>query len=297
MHRLVFIKYLHRASLEQANEPEPMCAAALLTFHDSIELFLQLASELLNVGSKRVDFMEYFDYLASALGRPLAHREAMRRLNNARISLKHHGTMPAKRAIESFGSAVDDFLTSNTPLVFGKNFGEISLAALVANEDVRACLTRADSEIAQAQTTDALASIAEAFQRLLYAYDVRTQSKHELKRVGEELDRAVNSRYATGPGGKLADIVEKFFDEVALLRHGLDTRRLAVFRALTPHISIAMSGSVHVAWFQDASSATPAAMRFCYDFVVESALRIQQIHSIAEGLPLDRFFGSGFGAL
>jgi hypothetical protein len=38
--RLSFIRYLYTQAFEQANQPEPFCAASVLGFHDAIEMFL-----------------------------------------------------------------------------------------------------------------------------------------------------------------------------------------------------------------------------------------------------------------
>lgn len=37
--RLAFIRLLVQQGVEQAAKPEPMAAAAILTFHDAVELF------------------------------------------------------------------------------------------------------------------------------------------------------------------------------------------------------------------------------------------------------------------
>jgi len=43
--RLSFIKYLYQLAIDQSNQPSPQNSASILTFHDAIELFLQLSAE------------------------------------------------------------------------------------------------------------------------------------------------------------------------------------------------------------------------------------------------------------
>jgi hypothetical protein len=43
MKRLAFIRHLYDVGMEQSRQPEPMCAASIMTFHDCGELFLQLS--------------------------------------------------------------------------------------------------------------------------------------------------------------------------------------------------------------------------------------------------------------
>jgi hypothetical protein len=97
--RLAFIKYLFTIALDQSYLPEPAGAAAILTFHDAIELFNQLACEYLDIdtigkGSKQINFIEYWDLISLKLSQPLPQKESMNRLNKARVALKHHGNLP-----------------------------------------------------------------------------------------------------------------------------------------------------------------------------------------------------------
>ena len=48
--RLALIRYLYNSAVEESRKPEPIGSTSILMFHDSIELFLQLASEHLNAG-------------------------------------------------------------------------------------------------------------------------------------------------------------------------------------------------------------------------------------------------------
>ena len=53
-----------------------------------------------------LQFMQYFDLIDATLqptGQRLEQREGMRRLNSARVELKHNGTLPSTRAIDGFG--------------------------------------------------------------------------------------------------------------------------------------------------------------------------------------------------
>lgn len=89
LRRLVFIKYLYKLGIEQSLKSEPICCISILTFHDAVELFLQLTSEYLNVGKKIIHFMEYFTLISNKIeGKDLSQKESIRRLNTARVSLK-----------------------------------------------------------------------------------------------------------------------------------------------------------------------------------------------------------------
>jgi len=71
--RLAFIKYLHTVGIEQVGKPEPFCWTSVLTFHDAVELFLELPMEYLNSGRRLRDirFMQYWDELNPFINRIL----------------------------------------------------------------------------------------------------------------------------------------------------------------------------------------------------------------------------------
>lgn len=66
--RLAFIKYLYNMAVEQSMKPEPTCASSVLTFHDSIELFLEPASEHLDIGKKRSGVHEVLGTIETKIG-------------------------------------------------------------------------------------------------------------------------------------------------------------------------------------------------------------------------------------
>ena len=117
--RLAFIKYVYTLGIEQSYQPVPSSSVSLLLFHDSIELFLQLASEIFDVGKSKVEFMAYWDLLSKEISdETLPQKEAMRRLNKARVSLKHSGTRPSEIDIESFLFSSTSFFFFSVPLFF-----------------------------------------------------------------------------------------------------------------------------------------------------------------------------------
>jgi len=74
---------------------------------------------------------------------------------------------------------------------------------------------------------------------------------------------------------------------VTLLRHGVDTRRLTVFRALTPDVAISAAGNARGAWIGQSGNISGGAVHFCCDFVIDSALRIREVHDVTSELGLN----------
>jgi len=112
----------------------PLSVAAILTFHDAVELWLYLASEFLDADlGKRQDLMQYWEVLGQKLDRPLPGKQGMKRLNEARVTLKHYGVMPSTAEVRGFREATGSFLQEATSLVFRLSFTEVSAIDLVAD--------------------------------------------------------------------------------------------------------------------------------------------------------------------
>jgi len=50
MKKLAFIKYLFNHTISVSRQPEPLCIASILLFHDTVELFMHLSCEINDPG-------------------------------------------------------------------------------------------------------------------------------------------------------------------------------------------------------------------------------------------------------
>jgi hypothetical protein len=284
MQRLAFIRYLYTIAIEQSKQPEPLGAASILTFHDSIELFLQLASEHLNVGTKRPGFMDYWDLLEPILPTGgLAQKESMRRLNKSRVALKHHGTLPSKLDIEAFRASTTNFFEENTPLVFGIEFSSISMVNLVKCAEARSSLEEASKSIEEGMAEDALDKIAIAFAQLIDDYENRKRTRFGRSPFffGESLTfessfiMGIRDHKFAGFVDKVRDSLEAMQSAMKILSLGLDYRRYVKFRLLTPHLIKVPYGDYHISRGRQDEPRSIEECHFCYDFVIESAIHLQ----------------------
>lgn len=283
--RLGFIRYLYQLGVEQSFAPEPLSSASLLMFHDSAELFLELATEHLNSGANKLEFMKYFDAVEQELKTTLHQKETMRRMNKARVALKHHGTHPSKLDIEAFRVVTSNFFEENTPLIFGVAFADLSLALLVAYQPAQNALREADRLLATGAIGEALESISMAFAHLISVYD-----KDELSNFTLPYLRHLNREDFRGFTPDLRDYLEKIGrsverigQEVRMLRLGIDVRRYGAFSRIVPEAVVTMSGLVSALRMPVHNTMSKEQAAFCYAFVVESALKLQQ----RAGIPYD----------
>lgn len=289
--RLAFIKYLYKTAVEQSSQAEPLCSASILTFHDSIELFLQLSSEYKNSGASRPDFMDYFNILNDKIGQELSQKESIRRLNKSRVALKHHGTMPSKLDIESFRFASTNFFEENTPLIFDVDFGSISLIDLVSCDISKSTLMQADECIREGRFEDSIDKIGLAFNLLIDDYETRkrTISKHSPFFFGESLTFE-NSFFMQIKDHRFAQFVDKVKNSIEAMQQamkiislGIDFKRYSKFQQLIPNFTKLMSGNYSINRDPRRKPPTIEEIQYCYDFVIECALNLQDFDYDLEG--------------
>lgn len=288
--RLALIRYFYKEAVEQSQRPEPLCSTSILTFHDSIEFFLQLASEFLDIGRRQPSFIEYWEILASKLPRGFpTQKESMRRLNRARVALKHHGTSPSKLDIEAFRASATNFFEENTPPIFDIKFSKISLIELVQCEETKNNLKESKQLLEDNKIEDSLDKVAIAFAQLIDDYESRKKGRFGRSPFFFGQSLTFLSSFHMGIDrsqvGKLADFVDKIKESVEALQVAvkilslrIDYRRYVKFRLLTPHISRAVAGNYLISRGNWGERGLPSTVdvQFCIDFVIESAVILQE---------------------
>lgn len=289
--RLALIKYLYSVGIEQSQKPEPLCSISILTFHDAIELFLQLAAEHYNVKKSKgqISFMEYWTLLSPKIPKgELTQQIAMERLNKARVGLKHYGNLPSKIGIESFRASATNFFEENTHLIFKIDFSTISLVDLIQYEETKNCLKEAMVLLDKNNITKSLDKIAIAFSQLIYDY---CQSIRKTKHPSGIFEESIaipsnfhissdlqNSMKITKAlldfANKVKESLENINDVVKILVLGIDYKKYDKFRLLTP--TVHRSGFSGYSINRNVKIVDLNDVHFCIDFVIESAVILQE---------------------
>jgi hypothetical protein len=297
--RLAFIKYLYKVAIKQSQTPEPLCVASILTLHDAVELFIQLACEYLDVGKGKgeIRFLEYWGILASKLppGVP-THKESMEKLNRARVDLKHLGILPSKSQIEEFRAIVTNFFEENSLRIFGIKFSEVSLIDLVQSQEAKINLKEAMQLLEQNKVEESLDKVALAFEQLIDDYERRKidQFGRFPFFIGEDLTFLDSFSIGIDRSqlGKISDFIDKVKESVEALQKavkilslGIDYRKYVKFRLFTPRIYRTLDGTYHIQRIQYGSKGIPSVedAQFCIDFVIESAIALQEFDFSIEG--------------
>jgi hypothetical protein len=278
--RLSFIKYLFDTGVEQSNKPEPLCNVAMLSFHDSIELFLQLACEHQNIDTTKANFMDYFDKLEQKVN--ISQKESMRRFNKTRVNLKHHGTMVSKLDIDYFKASCLNFFTDNVKSIFDIDFESISLINLVALKAVKEHLEKAELETSNGNYKNAICEITIAFWQMLEEYE-----ENKTKYYGHHSPFFFGSDMTFHKSFFMKidnDEISKFIDDVQeaisamqsaikILSFGFDYRKFTKFNLLTPGYVKTFGGFILNE--KNETLYTVDNIKWCCDFVIECCILLQ----------------------
>jgi hypothetical protein len=288
MKRLAVIKQLYLHGIDQSYETEPMNGFSILSFHDSVEMFMKLCAEQKNVRIDRnVNFGDYFVKLPD-----LQCNATMRNLNSKRVNSEHYGTLPSKLDIEISRANVTDFFVQNTSLFFNVQFDEISLVSLIKFNSVRDYLNRALSDLSHNQYKDSITNSQIAFKELMWCYEMEN-TLHFESILGKSWNFSSQSSFhmKMGLGSDFDSFIDNVSESIPLLEErlniiglGIDYLRYRKFKLLSPCIEMWLDEkddnrySVFIDEERDRRICSQKNARFCFDFVIESALKLQRFN-------------------
>lgn len=292
--RLAFVKYLFTLAVEQSKAPEILAAASLLTFHDAIELFLQISSEYLNAKADQPNFMEYWNLISKKTTKELPQKEAMRRLNKARVALKHNGIMSSKTDIESFRVTTEQFFIDASKLIYEIEFQDISLIEYVTPEESREHLKKAEQFLAQDSYSEATQEIALSFEKMISAYESDKEMEFQSPFFfGKDMTFLSSSHLGIDRSdfGEFADFVDNVKESIEamqksikILALGLDYKKYSKFMMHLPYVAKMLSGDYRVfeGIHKKESTADKEYIEFCIHFVIECSVKLNEFNYSVE---------------
>lgn len=283
--RLSLIKYLYQIGIEQTRQSETIAAFSILSLHDSIEMFLKLLSEHLKMNSDKYSFIDYWNNIPT-----LTLKESMRNLNARRVNIKHKGLLPSKADIEISRVNATDFFEQNTITQFGIEFKDISLFSLIQYKNVREHLETSQKALDENKMEDSIENSAIAFDELIYSYENNKSGYYNNSPFYFGRDLRFLSSFHLGigrgvrdsEGKKMADFIdrvkeslEEIQNAIKILSFGIDYKKFAKFKLLTPIVTRTMNGE-HFAEVWDKKKWTKENCQYCIDFVFECSIKLQE---------------------
>ncbi len=291
--RLSIIKLLYKIGINQSHQNELTSFFCILSFHDSIEMFLQLAASVRNIPDQQ-KFIDYWDKIPV-----LTLKETMRGLNNSRVNLKHRGLVPGKLEVEAARVHTTEFFNQNTPLLFGITFDSISLFNLIKYEKPREFLAASQIFLDEGKVDSCIEEVTKAFYELLFCYKedkkdwagrsaldiVKTISPHDL--FGDAFERKALKALET-----VVDKINENYKSIAtaleIISLGLDYRKYSKFKILTPVCHRFDNGEFHLELYGD-KNWSKEHCQFLIDFVLESAFKLQEVEYAFDNLDITTF--------
>ncbi|MFF7966745.1 hypothetical protein ACFZC3_15435 [Streptomyces sp. NPDC007903] len=284
--RLAYVRYLYREGIEQSRQPAPLRSRAITSFHDAVENYLGVITQHLGIDvAKAPDFIAYWTLIKEKFDLP--KKDAMKRLNDARVALKHNGTFPSEHQIEQAHRTVEDFFTTVTPKVFGLDFDSIDMVDLLTQPDVARLVREAQTHADVGDYPHALAGLALAFDELLVHYaGTFTRPRTTVFTFGPDInifdEPRVDGEHSRQLRRlkKLTDVALATQRALRAIALGIDYADLARFRIVTPEVTGYGDGSrryMEGVWLK---ARTSDDYDWARHFVIESALRAARADEI-----------------
>jgi len=297
MFRLAYIKYIYYEGTKYLKNPEPFCSPALLFFHDAIELLMNLICWKNKKKCKKNNFEEYF----RELGYYDLYQQNLYNLTTTRNRLKHSGVFPSKVEMKSIHQGVRNVLNELLQKEFNTTLDNIFLADLVQHETAKQSLKKAEELLRQGNTKDAIYYTNHAFTVLMgwFLHKLNQYSKHfkkyglpvgpdqsELLQENLEFTRMLlkildelNIQQQRNRVIKLlCDAVDSLQKNMLLILVGIDMSEYLKYHLIAPPRDITMYGIAKPMY-----TPTEEEVCFCINFVVKTALKLQEIHDYIFG--------------
>lgn len=277
LQRLALIKQLYKIGLDQSKQFEPIAAFSILSFHDSIEMFLKLLAEKNGINSDKFSFLQYWENIPT-----LTLKESLRNLNARRVNIKHKGLLPSKSDIEISRVNTIDFFDQNVFTHFDIKFDEISLLTLIKNNNIKLLVSESQKALDKANFEECIEKIAVAFHDLLDFYENNKSGNFRVSPFFFGKNMLFNSSFFIGIEDKrMANFVDSVQESIMGMQTaikitslGIDYRKFIKFKLLTPSVTKTIGGK-HVLELYGNKKWTIDNCQYCIDFVIDSALKLQ----------------------
>lgn len=280
--RLALIKYHFNHGVEQSQLVEPLNGFSLLTFHDTIELFLNLICETNSI-EVPIKFMEYWTTINKATTQAkLSYKTSMLKLNKARVGFKHHGIIPSKPDIESFKLLTQIFLEEYYIKFFNIDFKKVSLIDLIENERSKSHLKESEKAFEINSIEDCVNNLTMSYAYLLHDYESNKKDKRfmspfnfknsfrSLHHIPRKVDDETRRFFSD-----LTESITKIQDVLRLITMGIDYKQYVKFSALTPEYGFSANDEV-VPFGFDKKTFTAEDFDFCRNFIINTAIKLQE---------------------
>jgi len=285
--RLVLIKYLFFIGEEQSHQLGAAASFSILAFHDCVEMLLVLIAHHEKKRTQKF-FLEYWNEIPD-----LPYRGEMDNLNNVRVSLKHNATFPSRDEISRCHDDVRLFLSDSIYKYFETDFDDISISNLIMFDEVKKYIREAEMLMKEDSIYEILLKCKMAFIRLLSLYESdKQQWYNSIFNIGKEISTEYMSLVPRMDAHKsrwfeqVTQTLNATRDVLKISAIGIDYKKYVLFNLITPFvIKVCAPTDTEYKYqnetkehFESTKKTTKQDCQFCIDFVIDSALKLQEFN-------------------
>lgn len=283
--RLAIIKYLYNLGAQQSMQVDMVAGFSILSFHDCAEMFLLLVAENKGMKGENV-FMDYWNKIPE-----LTLKESMRIFKERRVNIKHKGLFPSKNDVEISRITMADFLSQNTKIQFGLDFSSVSVSSLISYNEVKTYIDVAEEYLVKNDFYNCMVNAKIAFMELLSSYEDTKRGKYHVnsitdvgRKIGNEYQKLIGHDEKSGARWfrDVSETTNRIREVLKITALGIDYRKYAFFEYITPETNVYWSNgcceyhSIPKDYYESKINLRASDCRFCIDFVIDSALKLQE---------------------
>jgi|GEM_PF-2733072 len=283
--RLSFAKFLVSMGNLNSENVIPFSATAILNYHDAIEFLFDLILEEKGMSSNDFSFMTCFDKINKIIEdsdkTPSSLRGSLEKLKNRRVNLKHKGSFPSENDIQEAKSLTENLFNELCDKIYSLNYEEINLIYLLNDSKTKDYLLQINKTD---DDKDIIKNLSLAFEFLLKNYE-NTKKTIYMKSPYQFLKRKPKTSSDLKLNSK--DPMKKFVDELndnlfsleknlKILAFGINFNQYAKFRSIVPDVIWFLGSREPEVMFRGDETINVNELNFCLNFIIESALRLQQ---------------------
>ncbi|MBK7370448.1 MAG: hypothetical protein IPJ09_03240 [Saprospiraceae bacterium] len=311
LQRLIYIKYLLYQANNQRGLPRPFSSTAILSLHDLVEIYFQLANEKLELYIKKPNakiletyHFEINKYLIANKSQTISN-QYIKKLNELRNQLKHTSIFIDDTDIKSLYEESERLIKTFTPLIFDLHLEDVSMAELINDKIIKKYMIEAESQIMAKDFDKALVSLAKAFceyegQALDYRdrFGIKMHSPYTPKpdlpsNFMNITDHNIKKTFE-GSFKIMRKIISELEKEIISIKKvillGYDVKSYFIFKQIAPFATKIASLNVNNQYdirievynVEELKKEhySIEQLRFCFDFVFDSVIREQEIESM-----------------
>ncbi len=147
--QLAFSKYLFEQGIYQAQQSFPHSSLSILSFQDSVELFLRtiIGYYNLKIDDRTDNFYTLLNEIKTKTNKEISSEYEIKILNKCRVALKHNGIFPAQNDIQRFQFNLPNFFEENSRIFFNLDFDDISLIEFIKYPSIKTPLKSLEQRI------------------------------------------------------------------------------------------------------------------------------------------------------